>query len=229
MSDVDSVLTIFDLHKTFDAGKPYEVPVLKGIDLKMKSGDFFALMGPSGSGKSTLLNIVGGLVSSSKGEIEISGKSMLTLNDRKLTELRRNEIGWIFQSFGLIENLTAFENVIVPLNLNGIDGKQAEEKAISMLELVGLADRIHHFPDALSGGQKQRVAIARSLVNDPKIILADEPTGNLDTKTGKEIVKVFRMLANKGLCILMVTHDIKLAHESDKVYILHNGKIEEER
>ena len=224
----ENVLQIKDLEKIFNEGKRNEVYVLKGIDFKMKPGDFFALMGPSGSGKSTLLNIVGGLLECTKGTVEIKNTLLGNLDDNDLTEMRSKNIGWVFQSFGLIDNLTALENIIIPLNLAGVYDQEAETRANELLKLVGLEDRSNHFPDGLSGGQKQRVAIARALANDPVILFADEPTGNLDTATGLEIIALFKELSKMGKAILMVTHDVSLAHASDQVFILRDGKVKKE-
>lgn len=221
-------LKIEDLHKEFDLGGGVALQVLKGIDFEMQPGDFFSLMGASGSGKSTLLNIIGALVQASSGKVEINNQDISHLNDNKLTEIRRHEVGWIFQNFALVNNLTALENVMIPLNLAGKTGPEVEQRSTELLQRVGLGERLDHFPDGLSGGQKQRVAIARALANDPPIILADEPTGNLDTKTGKEILDLFKSLADDNKIILMVSHDVDLAHASDKVFVLKNGTIQEE-
>ena len=230
MQNGSSLLTISGLKKSFNTGKQNEVNVLHGINFKMQAGDFYALMGPSGCGKSTLLNIVGGLIKPSGGDVVLSGRNLKDLNDGKLTKIRANEVGWIFQSFGLIDNLTALENVMIPMNLVGTDDSVAGERALGLLQAVGLVGRDHHFPDDLSGGQRQRVAIARALANEPKLLLADEPTGNLDTQTGIGIIKLFQKLAQQDKkAILMVTHDVNLAHASDKVWILREGIIKEER
>lgn len=228
MAIAETVLSIENLHKVFEAGKPYEVNVLKGINLVMKAGDFFALMGPSGCGKSTLLNLVGGLTSITEGNIRVNGIELKDLSDNLLSEFRNKQIGWVFQGFGLVNNLTALENVMIPLDLAGANDQDAEKRAKELLNLVGMGDRIDHFPDGLSGGQQQRVAIARALANNPKLILADEPTGNLDTIAGREIIEIFKQLAISGKTILMVTHDIALAHASHKVFILKNGLVSEE-
>lgn len=221
------VLDITEMTKSFDVGRE-KYHVLKGINLKMNKGEFFAMMGPSGSGKSTALNIIGALIETSSGEICVDGKNLSKLDDNGLTDIRRHSVGWIFQDFNLIDNLTALENVLIPLNLIGENGPEAMEKAISLLERVDLSDRMDHFPDGLSGGQQQRVAIARALANDPVLLLADEPTGNLDTATGLEVIELFKGLAEKGMTILMVSHDVALAHAAQKVYILRDGVIEEE-
>ncbi|WP_457917741.1 ABC transporter ATP-binding protein [Candidatus Lokiarchaeum ossiferum] len=224
----DNILIVQNVEKIFNQGKRNEVYVLKGINFQMRLGDFFALMGPSGSGKSTLLNIVGGLLKSTTGSVSIKDTILNDLDDDSLTEMRSKHIGWIFQSFGLIDNLTALENVIIPLNLAGVYEEEAENRAKELLRIVGLEDRADHFPDGLSGGQQQRVAIARALANDPFILFADEPTGNLDTQTGLEIIELFKDLAKMGKAILMVTHDVSLAHASDQVFILRDGVVEKE-
>jgi putative ABC transport system ATP-binding protein len=197
--------------------------VLMGIDLTLKEGEFVTLMGPSGCGKSTLLNIIGGLIPPSSGDVKVNGRSLGSMGHRELAQVRREDVGWIFQDFNLIMNLTALENVMVPMYLAGKDGPEIEEKANQLLERMGLGNRMDHFPDTLSGGQQQRVAIARALVNDPKIIVADEPTGNLDSRTGREIVALFKELARKGTTVLMVTHDAILANASQRTYVLKDG------
>lgn len=197
--------------------------VLKGIDLILKEGEFVTLMGPSGCGKSTLLNIIGGLIPGSGGEVKVNGRSLMKMGHRELADVRRNDVGWIFQDFNLIINLTALENVMIPMYLAGKSGPDVEKKAIELLSKVGLLKRMDHFPDTLSGGQQQRVSIARAMVNDPKIIVADEPTGNLDSHTGREIIELFKDLAAGGTGVLMVTHDVILANSSQRTYVLRNG------
>ncbi|MHA1647599.1 MAG: ABC transporter ATP-binding protein [Promethearchaeota archaeon] len=229
-NEIDSkqIVSISNLHKTYDTGKTNEVKVLRGVSLEMGKGDFYTLMGPSGCGKSTLLNIVGGLTKQNSGSVKINGIEIDTLKDNALSELRNFHIGWVFQSFGLIDNLTALENVMIPLDLAGVEDSVAKQTAMELLKRVGLEDRADHFPDGLSGGQNQRTAIARALANDPEVLLADEPTGNLDTSTGLEIINLFKELAAQGKTILMVTHDIALAHAAQKVFILQNGVVAEE-
>lgn len=223
-----TILKIKNLQKEFDLGGGISLQVLNGINFEMKPHEFFALMGASGSGKSTLLNIIGALVKTSSGTIEISNKDISKLKDNDLAEIRRHQVGWIFQNFALIDNLTAIENVMIPLNLAGKTDPEIKERAKLLLERVGLGDRLDHLPDELSGGQQQRVAIARALANDPPIILADEPTGNLDTQSGKDIIDLFKSLAKEGKLILMVSHDVALAHAADKVFILQDGVVHEE-
>ena len=211
------------LKKYFSIPGGGENKVLKGIDLEVKSGEFVTLMGPSGCGKSTLLNVIGALLSPSGGEVEVNGKNLKDMKHFQLTQIRRHDVGWIFQDFNLIENLTALENVVIPMNLAGKIGPEAEERAKQLIERLKLLDRMDHFPDGLSGGQQQRIAVARALVNDPPLIVADEPTGNLDTNAGSDIIELFKELATKGKAILMVTHDIDLARASHKTYVLRDG------
>ena len=201
--------------------------VLKGIDLEVREGEFITLMGPSGSGKSTLLNIIGGLLTPTSGQVEVNGRKLNGMSHSQLTKIRRHDVGWVFQDFNLIENLTALENTVIPMNLAGNTGPEVEERAKKLLARLNLSDRMDHFPDGLSGGQQQRIAVARAMANDPPLIVADEPTGNLDTKAGQEIIKLFTELAQNGKTILMVTHDIDLAQASHKKYIIRNGKLEQ--
>jgi len=215
------------LRKSFKLPGGGDYPVLKEIDLTLMPGEFVTLMGPSGSGKSTLLNVIGAMIPSSGGVVKVNGKSLGEMDYGELTAVRRNDVGWIFQDFNLIENLTALENIIIPMNLAGKVDSGVELRAKQLLALVGLGNRMGHFPDTLSGGQQQRVAAARSLVNDPPLILADEPTGNLDSASGNEIIELFKKLAKEKKGILMVTHDIELARASDRVYIIRNGRLEE--
>lgn len=213
------------LKKHFPIPGGRTIKVLKGIDLHLTRGEFVTLMGPSGCGKSTLLNIIGGLIPASSGHVNVNGKSLANMGHRQLTDIRRFEVGWIFQDFNLIVNLTALENVMIPMNLAGRSGPDVEKKARELLKIVGLTKRLDHFPDTLSGGQQQRVAVARALVNDPSLIVADEPTGNLDSHTGREIISLFQELASQGKGILMVTHDAILANSSQRTYVLRGGKL----
>ncbi len=201
--------------------------VLKGIDLAVKMGEFITLMGPSGCGKSTMLNIIGGLIPPSSGIVEVNGKDISRMQHKQLTEVRRHDVGWIFQDFNLISNLTALENVMIPSNLLGETGNEVRVKAMKIINRLGLSDRIDHFPDGLSGGQQQRFCVARAIMNDPPLIVADEPTGNLDTQSGLEIIELFKNLASQGKAVLMVTHDVNLAKASQRIYILRNGKLRE--
>jgi putative ABC transport system ATP-binding protein len=221
----DILIDCKGLKKSFSMPGGGTNKVLKGIDLQLTKGEFVTLMGPSGCGKSTLLNIIGGLIPASGGKIKVNGRSLMNMNHRQLTDIRRSEVGWIFQDFNLILNLTALENVMIPMNLAGKTGPDVEKKAKQLLKKVGLEKRMDHFPDTLSGGQQQRVAVARALVNDPPIFVADEPTGNLDSHTGREIIDLFQELASQGKGILMVTHDVILANSSQRTYVLRNGKL----
>jgi len=213
------------LKKHFSIPGGGENKVLKGIDLEVSAGEFVTLMGPSGSGKSTLLNIIGGLIPPSSGQVEVNGKQLESMKHFQLTQVRRHDVGWIFQDFNLIPNLTALENVVIPMNLAGTVGPDAVDRAKGIIKRLGLDDRMDHFPDGLSGGQQQRISVGRALVNDPPLIVADEPTGNLDTQAGLKIIDLFSELANKGKAVLMVTHDINLARASHKIYVLRDGKL----
>ena len=202
-----------------------EVPAINGISLTINKGDFVALIGPSGSGKSTAMNLIGCLDTASKGDIFLDEFNIARLSESNLAQIRGKKIGFIFQIFNLINSLTALENVALPMTFQNISRKDKIKKARELLEIVGLKDRMNHLPNQLSGGQKQRVAIARALVNDPEIILADEPTGNLDTKTGEEIMKVLVELNKKGKTIILVTHNPELTKLADKIIRLKDGKL----
>mgnify|MGYP001033399277 CR=1 FL=1 len=203
------------------------VKALKGIDLEIPTGDLISLMGPSGSGKSTLLNLIGCLDRPTAGTIKIEGVATNSLPDVELTKMRRNKIGFIFQSFNLIPYLTVIENVELPLFLKGVEEQERREEASKFLNGVGLVENFFtHLPSELSGGQCQRVAIARALANNPSIILADEPTGNLDRKTGDMTLRLIKELSEKfGKTVIVVTHDIKIAEYTNKKYLLEDGKI----
>lgn len=220
----EGILQTRGLRKQYQMGQ-VTVDALKSVDLCIEQGDFVAIMGPSGAGKSTLLHLMGGLDTPSDGDVLLAGKRLAHLNDDQVTIVRRREIGFIFQFFNLLPTLTAAENVALPLL---IDGKRLEDYAgrvSELLELVGLGDRHSHKPDQLSGGQQQRVAIARALVTEPKIVLADEPTGNLDSKSGKEILELLRHACDeKKQTIVMVTHDAYAAAYADRVVFLRDGR-----
>ncbi len=203
------------------------VKAVDGISLEIKEKEFVSIMGPSGSGKSTAMNMVGSLDVPTAGRIFLDGEDIATLSESGLAQLRGRKIGFIFQSFNLIPNLTAKENVMIPMTFQNQSREVSEAKAEELLELVELGDRMDHYTNQLSGGQQQRVAIARALANDPEVILADEPTGNLDTKTGELVMGFLQKLNKEGKTIIMVTHDPDLAKEhSDKIYWLKDGKIE---
>ena len=220
-SDKDSALIeLKDVFKYYYMGENI-VKAVDGISLKVKEGEFVAIMGPSGSGKSTSMNLVGSLDVPTKGHIFLDGEDISTFSESDLAQLRGQKIGFIFQSFNLIPNLTAKENVMIPMTFQGISLEERELKAEELLELVELGDRINHYPNELSGGQKQRVAIARSLANNPEVILADEPTGNLDTKTGDIVMHFLDKLHREGKTIIMITHEPELAeHHAEVIYWL---------
>jgi putative ABC transport system ATP-binding protein len=222
MSDI---ITIKNLHKKYFMGTQ-ELPVLKGISLNIKKNDYVALMGPSGSGKSTLMNILGCLDVLTSGTYILNGQDVSSMNDNSLAEVRNKEIGFVFQQFNLLNTWTALENVTLPLIYAGMDKAARKERAMQMLEKVSLTDRSHHRPNELSGGQCQRVAIARALVNNPAIILADEPTGNLDTKTSHEIMDIFGKIHAGGNTVVLVTHEEDIARYAHRIVRLRDGLIE---
>ena len=219
------VLEARQVSKTYQMGA-ITVHALRQVDFQVERGEFVAVMGPSGSGKSTLLYMLGGLDRPTGGEVVLDGHPLSRLNDDQVTLLRRRRVGFIFQFFNLVPTLTAEENVALPLLIDGQDLRKHRERVTRLLELVGLADRRDHKPDQLSGGQQQRVAIARALVMDPAILLADEPTGNLDSKAGTEILNLMRRSCDElGQTIVMVTHDPKAASYADRVVFLRDGRI----
>lgn len=199
--------------------------VLVDIDLLISEGEFTAIIGPSGSGKSTLMNILGCLDRPSSGEYYLHGENVSELTDDQLAQVRNRRIGFVFQSFNLLPRISAQENVALPLIYAGIDTKERMERAATVLERVGLADRMHHKPNELSGGQRQRVAIARALINNPSIIMADEPTGNLDSKSSVEIMEIFKQLNATGKTIIIVTHDPEVAEQAKRIITVRDGKI----
>ena len=222
------MLKVSELTKTFGSGSN-KLQVLKGVDMEIKQGEMVALMGPSGSGKSTLLNIIGGLLSGDSGTIQLGDKSYGTKTPANVVDVRRESVGWIFQDFHLLDNLTAVDNVAIALELSGLSSKEADEAAKIALSKVGLADRMHHVPDQLSVGQQQRVAIARAIAGNRPVLLADEPTGNLDIASGKEVLQLFKDLCHdevNPISILMVTHDPDLASNADRMLLLNDGKTE---
>lgn len=221
------ILKIEGVSKSYTLGR-LEVPVLHDIDLTVNNGDFAAIMGPSGSGKSTLMNIIGCLDRPTSGKIMIGDLDISQLQDMELASIRGKKIGFIFQTFNLVSRLTALRNVELPMVYQNMPRKDRMLRSKELLELLGLGDRMNHRPSELSGGQRQRVAIARALVNNPDIILADEPTGNLDSKTGEEIMRIFDKLHDEGRTILMVTHDNELAQNCNRIIRLKDGRIENE-
>lgn len=218
------VIELVDLCKSYHVGD-MDVPILKSIDLSIKQGEFVAIMGPSGSGKSTLMNMIGCLDRPNCGKVVVMGKDVNTLSDPELAKLRGLEIGFVFQNFNLVPRLTTLQNVELPTYANKKAGIDARKKAKELVEIVGLTDRINYKPSEMSGGQQQRIAIARALINDPSLILADEPTGNLDSKTGEEVMEIFSDLHEKGRTIVMITHDPDLAEYADRVVYLKDGVI----
>ena len=224
----DVLIRIRGLYKAYQRGQQ-EIPVLLGIELDVAAGDFVALMGPSGSGKSTLLNLIAGIDQPSGGTIEIGGIDIATLSDAELSDWRAAHVGFIFQFYNLMPVLTAFENVELPLLLTGLSPRERRARVQQMLELVSLADRSDHYPNELSGGQQQRVAIARALVTDPTLIVADEPTGDLDRSTGQEVLTLLdRLVSELGKTIVMVTHDPKAAARARRLVHLEKGVLADE-
>lgn len=223
-----SIIHLEAIRKSYFMGKN-ALEVLKGVSLDIFKSEYVALMGPSGSGKSTLMNILGCLDTPTAGTYQLNGQDVSTMEDNSLAEVRNKEIGFVFQQFNLLPRLTALENVALPLVYAGMSKKQRNEKAMHVLSLVNLTDRSHHRPNELSGGQSQRVAIARALVNDPALILADEPTGNLDTKTSYEIMDIFGTIHNAGNTVVLVTHEEDIANHALRIVRLRDGVIESDR
>jgi putative ABC transport system ATP-binding protein len=225
---MSSIIHLENIRKSYIMGK-HQLEVLKGIALDINKNEYVALMGPSGSGKSTLMNIIGCLDTASEGKYILNGKDVSKMEDNALAEVRNKEIGFVFQQFNLLPRLSALENVALPLIYAGMTKKLRHEKAMHVLELVSLTDRSHHKPNELSGGQSQRVAIARALVNDPSIILADEPTGNLDSKTSYEIMDIFGKIQSEGNTVVLVTHEEDIANHAKRIIRLRDGVIETDK
>lgn len=217
-----ALIKIENLHKTYRMGD-VQVHALRGVSLTIEAGEYMAIMGPSGSGKSTLMNLLGCLDTPTEGTYELNGEDVSHLDPDRLAAVRNRQIGFVFQQFNLLAKASALHNVELPLIYAGVTDRH--ERAMAALERVGLGDRAHHRPRELSGGQQQRVAIARALVNNPSILMADEPTGNLDTKTGQEILEVFDTLNDEGITMLMVTHDPRVAERCKRVLRLVDGEI----
>jgi putative ABC transport system ATP-binding protein len=221
----DEVIVVEDLWRTYDMGSEQQVQALRGVSLRIKHNEYVAIMGPSGSGKSTLMNLIGCLDTPSRGRYWLNGQLVSELNDDQLARIRNKEIGFVFQTFNLLSRATSLHNVELPLIYNGTPAAERLERAKQALINVGLESRIYHKPNELSGGQRQRVAVARALVNNPSIILADEPTGNLDTKTGDEIMALFDDLQAKGNTIVLVTHEPDIAEFAHRVVHIRDGQI----
>ena len=222
---MQKLIEVQDLKKIYQMGQE-KVFALNGLSLEIGTNEYVALMGPSGSGKSTLMNLIGCLDSPSEGDYHLNGVNVSTMDDAELAEIRNKEIGFVFQTFNLLPRSTALDNVALPLVYNGLSKKDRIEKASQALANVGLADRMDHKPNELSGGQRQRVAIARAIVNNPSIILADEPTGNLDSKTSLEIMEIFHKIHEQGNTIILVTHEPDIAEYALRIVKLRDGKLD---
>jgi putative ABC transport system ATP-binding protein len=226
MAESRNIVRVSGVTKTFQLGK-VEVKALTGVDLEIAAGCYLSIMGPSGSGKSTLFNMIGGLDKPTSGRVFIDEVDIAQLDAYELAWLRCRKIGYIFQTFNIIQVMTALENVTLPMIFGGMNNDEAIEKGIQLLELVGLGDRYLHKPNELSGGQQQRVAVARALANDPAIILADEPTGNLDLKTGEEIIALLKQLSReRNVTVISATHDFKMLNVSDQVVWIRDGRVD---
>jgi putative ABC transport system ATP-binding protein len=222
-----AMIETVDLWKTYRMGDD-EIHALRGVSLQIDRGEYVAIMGPSGSGKSTLMNLIGCLDTPSRGSYLLNGKQVSQMNDNELAHIRNEEIGFVFQTFNLLPRLTALRNVELPLVYAGVDARRREQLAREALEKVELGSRMSHRPNELSGGQRQRLAIARALVNEPSILLADEPTGNLDSRTGQEIMSLFGQLHGAGHTVILVTHEAALAAHADRMIQIRDGQIEKD-
>jgi putative ABC transport system ATP-binding protein len=222
---MSTVIDIQQLTKTYIMGQT-QVHALRGVDLQIQTNEYVALMGPSGSGKSTLMNLLGCLDTPTSGSYRLDGRDVSTMDDAELAAIRNEKIGFVFQTFNLLPRQTTLENVALPLVYAGQSRRERQERAAEVLESVGLGDRLDHRPNELSGGQRQRVAIARALVNRPAIILADEPTGNLDTKTSIEIMEIFEEIQNRGNTVILVTHEPDIAEHAHRIVRLRDGETE---
>ena len=222
-ADAVPVIRTQGLSRVYSAGTEAEVAALRGVDLTIARGEFVAIMGPSGSGKSTLMNLIGCLDTPTSGSYACDGVDVSTLDREQLAQIRREKIGFVFQGFHLLTRMSALDNVAMPLTYTGVPAAQRRDKAQALLATVGLGERSQHLPSELSGGQQQRVAIARALINDPPILLADEPTGALDSKTGEEILTLFKRLRDANHTVILITHDAHVAAHADTVYEIFDG------
>lgn len=225
-ADNSPIISLQGIIKRFYIGKPNELEILHGIDLTVEKGEFVSIVGESGSGKSTLMNIIGALDKPTEGEYYLAGERVGALRDRELSEIRNKRIGFVFQTYNLIPRTSALSNVELPMLYAGIGKKERKERAKELLKMVGMEERMNHKPDELSGGQKQRTAIARAMANDPSIILADEPTGALDSETGRHIMNLFHHLHREtGKTIVLITHSQELARETERIITIKDGSI----
>jgi len=219
-----TIIELKNVHKDYKIADTI-IPAVEAVDLEIKQGDFIAIVGPSGSGKSTMMNLVGALDLATEGDIFLDNVNIEHLHESELAQLRGKKIGFVFQTFNLVPTLTALENVMLPMIFQNVELNERKERATKLLSDLGLGERLKHLPNELSGGERQRVALARALANDPEVILADEPTGNLDSKRSEEIAKMFVKLSKQGKTIILVTHDLDIAKYANKVYKLKDGRI----
>lgn len=220
------ILEMQHIYKNYQQGK-LEVPVLKDVNFLMEEGEYVAIMGPSGSGKTTLMNLIGCLDKPTAGNFLLDGMDVSKCSENEMSDMRLHKLGFVFQSFHLLAKQSAIENVMMPLNYAGVPKKQRREIAFAALERVGLADRVDFLPNQLSGGQMQRVAIARAIVNSPKLLLADEPTGALDSKSGQQVMELFQKLNEEGVTVLMITHDSEIAQHAKRTVLIRDGVLKE--
>ena len=222
------ILELKNIYKEYIQGK-MSVPVLKNVDFSMEEGEYVAIMGPSGSGKTTLMNIIGCLDQPTQGQFFLDGEDVSKCTENQMSDIRLRKIGFVFQSFHLLPRQSALTNVELPLNYAKVPKKERRERAFQALERVGLADRVNFLPNQLSGGQMQRVAIARAIVNNPKLLLADEPTGALDSKSGAQVMELFQKLNDEGVSVLMITHDAEIAAHAKRMVMIRDGEVREKR
>nr|WP_294526544.1 ABC transporter ATP-binding protein [uncultured Blautia sp.] len=222
------ILELKNIYKEYIQGK-MNVPVLKNVDFSMEEGEYVAIMGPSGSGKTTLMNIIGCLDQPTQGQFFLDGEDVSKCTENQMSDIRLRKIGFVFQSFHLLPRQSAITNVELPLNYAKVPKKERRERAFQALERVGLADRVDFLPNQLSGGQMQRVAIARAIVNNPKLLLADEPTGALDSKSGAQVMELFQKLNDEGVSVLMITHDAEIAAHAKRMVMIRDGEVREKR